>query len=177
MASQLTADDAKQSLIAHVESKGIEVFVKYGPQIGWGELQRVIADRAYVRYPCRIEFDAAPLLPGEFAHPVQQGAAPEEGFTMFVHPRFMLELDRVAYLVLYQLVAINYGEFASADEAETFGAAALGLTRDEYYTALCAMSDEIGGDAGVAVAPAPGCEWEPPQSQGCTCGGSGGHCG
>jgi hypothetical protein len=49
-------------------------------------------------------------------------------------------------LVLYQLVAVNYGEFASADEAETFGAAALGLTRDEYYAVLCAMADEIGGN-------------------------------
>jgi hypothetical protein len=145
MATQLTADDAKQSLTAHVEAKGIEVFVKYGPQIGWGELQRLLADRAYVRYPCRIEFDAGSLLPGECAHPVQDESTPDDGFTMFVHPRFMLELDRVAWLVLYQLVAVNYGEFASADEAETFGAAALGLTRDEYYAALCAMSEEIGG--------------------------------
>jgi hypothetical protein len=146
MATQLTADDAKQSLTSHVEAKGIELFVKYGPRIGWGELQRLLADRAYVRYPCLVEFDAAPLQAGEFAHPVQKSEFPEDGFTMFVHPRFMLELDRVAYLVLYQLVAVNYGEFASADEAETFGAAALGLTRDEYYAALCAMADEIGGN-------------------------------
>jgi hypothetical protein len=175
MATQLTAEDAKQSLTAHVEAKGIEVFVKYGPQIGWGELQCLLADRAFVRYPCRIEFDAATLLPGEFAHPVQQSAAPEDGFTMFVHPRFMLELNRVAWLVLYQLVAVNYGEFASADEAETFGAAALGLTRDEYYAALCAMADEIGGsDMGAPAASPAACgmtRWEP---QACGCGGDAG---
>ena len=128
MATQLTAEDARQSLIAHVEAKGIEVYVKYGPHLGWGELQRLLADRIYVRYPCEIVFDAAQLMPGEFAHPTPKGAVPEDGFTMAVHPMFMRELDRVAYLVLYQLVAVNYGEFASADEAETFGAAALGLT-------------------------------------------------
>jgi len=64
---------------------------------------------------------------------------------MCVHPLFMLQLERVPRLVLYQLVAVNYGAFASSDDAETFGAAALGLTRDEYYAELCAMADELGG--------------------------------
>jgi hypothetical protein len=51
----------------------------------------------------------------------------------------------VPYLVLYQLVLVNYGEFASPDDAETFGASALGLEREEYYAALCRMADEVGG--------------------------------
>jgi hypothetical protein len=45
--------------------------------------------------------------------------------------------------VLYQLVLVNYGEFASADDAETFGAHALGLAKDDYYQALCRLADEI----------------------------------
>src|ERR1035437_6927593 len=145
MAKQLFADDAKQSLTAHVEAKGIEIFVKYGPQFVWAELQRLLLDRVYVRYPCDIVFDDEQLLPGEFAHPVQRGEHPEDGFTMFVHPLFMTQLDRVPYLVLYQLVALNYGVFASSAHAETFGAAALGLTRDEYYATLCEWSDQLGG--------------------------------
>jgi hypothetical protein len=157
MATQLTAEDAKQSLTAHVEAKGVEVFLKYGPRIGWGELQRLLADRAHVRYPCEVVFDAEPLLPGECAHPLQKGDTPESGFTMCVHPLFMLQLERVPWLVLYQLVAVNYGAFASSDDAETFGAAALGLTRDEYYAGLCAMADELGGGETLNdVAPAAG---------------------
>ena len=46
--------------------------------------------------------------------------------------------------MLYQLVLVNYGEFASAADAETFGATALGISKDEYYEALCEMADEIG---------------------------------
>lgn len=156
MATQLTAEDARQSLTAHVEAKGIEVYTRYGPQIGWGELQRLLADRAFVRYPVEIVFDVAGLQPGEFAHPVQKGENPEEGFTMFVHPLFSLELDRAVAGVLYQLVAVNYGEFASSDEAETFGAAALGLTRDEYYAQLCEMSDQVGGAAELLDNPTAG---------------------
>ena len=37
------------------------------------------------------------------------------------------------------------GEFASADDAETFGAMALGLAKDTYYELLCGMADELGG--------------------------------
>jgi hypothetical protein len=146
MPTHLTADDAKQSLTAHIEAKGIEVFVKYGSQLASGELQPLLTDRAFVRYPCEIVFDATNLLPGECAHPLQKGSRPEEGFTMAVHPMFMVQRDRLAWLVLYQLVTVNYGEFASAADAETFGAAALGLTRDEYYTALCEMADQLGGE-------------------------------
>ena len=143
MAKQLTAADARQSLTVHAEAKGLEIREKYGPHIGWAELQRILQDRTCVRYPCEIVFDTAFLQPGELAYPVSKGALPEEGFTMFVHPLFMLRLDRVPYVVLYQLAVVNYGELASADDAESFGAAVLGLTKDNYYQSLCVMADEI----------------------------------
>jgi len=145
MAVQLTAEDARQSLTAHVAAKGEELRAKYGAQIGWKELLRSLEDRAFVRYPCEIAFDSGPLNPGEFAHPVARGERPEDGFTMYVHPFFLTQLQKVPYLVLYQLVLVNYGEFASPDDAETFGAAALGLSRDEYYRILCELSDRSFG--------------------------------
>jgi len=145
MATQLTADDAKQSLNAHVAAKGRELYEKYGPHIGWKELALLLEDRACVRYPCEIVFDAAPLGPGEFAHPVARSDRPEDGFTMFVHPFFMTQLPRVSYLVLYQLVLVNYGEFASPEDAETFGAAALGLSQTDYYAELCVLADALSG--------------------------------
>jgi hypothetical protein len=145
MAKQLTADDAKQSLTAHVEAKGVEIFLKYGPQLDWAALQRLLEDRVYVRYPVEIVFDDAPLFPGEFAQPVQKGDNPEDGFTMAVHPIFATQPQLVPALVLYQLVAVNYGVFAASDDAETFGAAALGLTRDEFYAMICDAADQLGG--------------------------------
>jgi hypothetical protein len=140
---RLTAEDARQSLTAHVAAKGQEIRAKYGPRIGWAELQRILQDRSCVRYPCDIVFDAAPLQPGEFAWPEPKGPKPEDGFTMYVHPLFMTRLDAVPYLVLYQLVLVNYGPFASPDDAETFGAAALGMSKDDYYAALCELADQI----------------------------------
>jgi hypothetical protein len=145
MPTQLTTDDFRQSLTAHLAAKGDELHAKYGPQIGWKELLRILEDRAFCRYPCEIAFDASQLQPGEFAHPLQKGERPEDGFTMYVHPVFMTQLQQVSHLVLYQLVLVNYGEFASTDDAETFGAAALGLLKEDYYNILCAMADQIGG--------------------------------
>jgi hypothetical protein len=152
MATQLTAEDARQSLNSHVAAKGAEIHAKYGPHIGWKELQRILDDRSCVRYPCKLVFDATGLQPGELAHPEANGDKPEDGFTMLVQPRLMTDLPRVPLPVLYQLVLVNYGEFASADDAESFGAAALGITRDDYYAQLCTMADQLG-----ACAPACGC--------------------
>jgi len=143
MPTQLTADDARVSLNAHVAAKGAELRAKYGLIIGWNELKLILEDRTCVRYPCTVEFNAEPLQPGEFAHPVARGEKPEDGFTMYVHPYFMAHLAEVPWLVLYQLVLVNYGEFASAEDALAFGAAALGLTEDEYYERLCELIEPI----------------------------------
>jgi hypothetical protein len=148
MATQLTADDFKQSLNTHVAAKGEEIREKYGPEIGWKELLQVLADRSLVRYPCEIIFDASSLLEGEFAHAMPNTENPQDGFKIYLHPFFSLQLERVPHMVFYQLVRVNYGEFASADDAEVFGASALGLSKDEYYGILCELADEISGEPG-----------------------------
>ena len=99
MEKQLTAEDAKQSLTAHVAAKGEEIRQKHGPIIGWNELLRILEDRSACRYPCEIVFDDAALQAGEFAFPRPNGEHPEEGFTIFVHPYFSSDRDRVPTLV------------------------------------------------------------------------------
>ncbi len=143
MPTKLTADDARKSLNAHVAAKGDEVFQKYGPGIGFNELQRILSDPDCVRYPCELDFDTAHLNTGEFAYPFAKGATPEDGFTMVVHPCYMTQLARVPYLVFYQLVSVNYGEFASPDDAVTFGAHALGLSEEVFYEVICELADQL----------------------------------
>jgi hypothetical protein len=146
MARRLQKEDVHESVRAHAASRGAEIHQKYGAEIGWDKLLQLLEDRTFVRFPCEIRFDAAPLLPGEFAHAVPKTANSNDGFTIYVHPCYGNQLDRVALLVLYQLVLVNYGPAATAEDAETFGACALGLTRDQYYTALCELSAQVGGD-------------------------------
>lgn len=141
MATQLTAEDARQSLRDHVAAKGAEVRAQFGPRLGWAELNQLLEDRKLVRYPCTIAFDALPLQADEFAYPEPLGPRPDDGFRICVHPRFEADLDAVPALVLYQLVAVNYGDFATPDDAEAFGAAALGVSREQYYQRLCQLAD------------------------------------
>jgi hypothetical protein len=148
MERKLTVEDARQSLASHATEKGLKLREKYGPRIGWNELRRILEDRSVVRYPCEIVFDAAGLLEGEFAHPLPNSEQPEDGFKIHIHPLFMTQLDQVPLLVLYQLVLVNYGEFASSDDAESFGAAALGVDKEDYYQSLCELADLLGGGAG-----------------------------
>ena len=153
MPTQLTAEDGRQSSAAHVVAKGLEIRAKYGPRIGWEELEQILSDRACTRYPCELVFDAAPLLAGEFAYPLAKGSRPEDGFRMCVHPLFQHQLERVPYLVLYQLVVLNYGAFASSDDAELFGAAALGLGREDYYAAVCELAGQLDKCLGTSACP------------------------
>ena len=141
MSRQLTVNDARESLSLHLESKGQGILEAYGPNLGWKDLVRLLEDRRFVRYPCEIVFDNSALEPGEFAHPVPRGERPDEGFVLQVHPVFMTQLQRVPELILYQLVLVNYGDFATSDDAEIFGAAALGISRDAYYEAICELAD------------------------------------
>lgn len=141
-----TSDEVLQSLRDHVAAKGAEINEKYGPHIGWNELLKILEDRACVRYPCDISFDENHLQPGEFAFPLPKGERPEDGFTLVIHPYFATQPERVPALALYHLVQVNYGQFVSNEDAETFGAHALGISIDEYYEELCASADEIGGD-------------------------------
>jgi hypothetical protein len=143
MAQKLTIQDGRKSLNEHVALKGSELREKYGPEIGWDQLLRVITDRVCVRYPCEVAFDAGPLQPGEFAFPAPKGERPEDGYIIYVHPYFAARPRQATYAVLYQLVVVNYGEFASADDAETYGSAALGISKDDYYQGLCEMADQI----------------------------------
>lgn len=134
---------AQQSLNAHVAAKGAELHRKYGPSIGWPELLRILEDREVVRYPCTVVFDATPLQPGEFAFPLPLGERPEAGFVIHVHPHFSQQLAWVPWLVFYHLVVVNYGRFASANDAETFAATALGMDQEEYYRTICRLADEV----------------------------------
>jgi hypothetical protein len=150
MSASPCAQDARQSLNASAAAIGAGIYDKYGPRIGWEQLLLILQDRTCVRYPCEVVFEAAPLQVGEFAHPVAKGDHPEDGFTLYVHPFFMTQLEQVPLLALYQLVLVNYGAFAAPEDAEAFGATALGLGRDEYYRALCGLADELENSASPA---------------------------
>jgi len=140
----LTFEDGKKALLHHVVEKGMVLRDKYGSFIDFDILQRILQDGDFVRYPTRIEFKSQFVADGFFAFTEQISADdPSKGFIIYIHEHFKARLSDVPALVLYQLVGVNYGEFAAGDEAELFGATALGMKKEEYYQLLCALADRI----------------------------------
>ena len=124
-------------------------------------IRRVLADPDIVRFPVQLAFGTTELLPGEFAWPKPRGASPAEGYDLVLHPAFRDREDALPFLIAYHVVAINYLDVATHEEAELFGAALLGMDVDAYYSEVCRLADEALG----APSPAKG-------GEGACCGGT-----
>jgi hypothetical protein len=177
-----TAEDAMEALRAHVVDRALHARTKHGPEMDGAAIRAMLADTECVRFPTRIRFDGSELLPGEFAHASCRGESLSDGFDLAIHPHFVGREEDLPLLAAYHVVAINWLDVASHEEAELYGAALLGLEVDEYYERLCALADEVGARS-LTDLHVPG--WEEqgqpmpapaPSSGGCGGGGGGDGC-
>lgn len=135
--------ELREGLRDHVAHTATLARARYGPRIDADAILRMLRDRAIVRYPAAIRFDAQPLEHGEFAWPMPLGEHPRDGFALCVHPHFETNPQTWAPLILYHLPSINFGDIVSHAEAELFGSTVLGIDVEEYYAALCALADAL----------------------------------
>ena len=143
-----TEADGRRALIGHAEDKAREARQAYAatplPGMSLEAFHALLEDRRYVRHPVRITCDAAPLQSDEFACiQANRSDTPGAGFTLFLHPRFEGNEDLVPLIASYYLVCVNYGEIAGPEAAEAFGAALMGMDREEYYRKLCRVADSL----------------------------------
>ncbi len=144
MDNKLTPKDGKQALLHHVVDKAIALREKYVNFIDFAALDKILEDRDFVRYPTCLEFSSKPIGDGFFAvtEPVSD-ADPSQGYIITIDGHFKDQLGDVPALALYQLVIVNYGDIATSEEAELFGATVLGMGKEEYYQLLCTLADQI----------------------------------
>lgn len=132
-----------RALRDHAVERAAAARERYGPVIDWSTFLELLEDPAVTRFPTTVEFDAAPLERGEFAHVEPAGDTPSQGFRLFVHPRLREREDVLPLAAAYHVVRVNYGDVATRVEAELFGATLLGLDVDRYYESLVSLSDEL----------------------------------
>ncbi|MGD9688241.1 MAG: hypothetical protein AB7K52_05295 [Phycisphaerales bacterium] len=120
-----------------------------GGRIDRAAMNRLLLDRSVVRYPLGVRFDAQPLRAGEFACLEPLGAHPSDGFCLFIHPLFENVDELIPLLIAYYIPSVNYGDVATHIEAETYGAALLGLDVEEYYRILCSVADTVSAEGGT----------------------------
>lgn len=140
----ITAETARAAFLDHLADKAMAARLKYGLYIDTDTILRMLDDRAVVRYPTAIVFDASPLQPHEFAFPQPVGFHPSDGYALCIHPRARQQREVLPLLIAYHIPVINYGDVVDAGAAELYGATLLGLGVDAYYEALCEIADAMG---------------------------------
>ncbi|MES9901766.1 MAG: hypothetical protein ABW168_03670 [Sedimenticola sp.] len=127
----------------HVIEKAIQVRALYGPLIDYPTVLQIIEDRRCIRYPVRIEFATEGIEPGMFARTEAASEVPDDGYVISLHRYFEDRTDLLPALILYQSVLVNYGDLATAVDAELFGSGILGLDRDDYYEQIVTLTDAL----------------------------------
>lgn len=138
-----TESDGRIALREHAIDKAYAARTRHGPTIDQAAILRILDDRALVRFPVRVLFDAKDLNPGEFAHARTVSTHPRDGFILNVHPSLEGRDDALPAAIAYHIPPINYGDIADADDCLAFGAALLGLSVDAYYARLCELADSL----------------------------------
>jgi hypothetical protein len=129
----------------HVIEKAADIRARYGPVIDFATVLRILEDRRSIRYPVEIRFTSEGIEPGLFAKTEANSDDPADGYIISLHPYFEDRPEALPALILYQSVLINYGDIATAADAELFGSGILGLDRDAYYSQIADLTDALWG--------------------------------
>ncbi len=140
---KLTLEDGQRAAGAHALEKGHQLFVKYGKFIDYDTLLIVLKDEEFVRYPTRVEFDSKKVEEGMFGLAQRTSNEASDGYVIYIHEYFKKREGDLPALVFYHLVTVNYGDFATFNEAEEFASAALGMDKEYYYQYVCRLVDAI----------------------------------
>lgn len=131
------------SVSMHASEKAKEIHSRYGPNIDYPAVLRMLDDRRSIRYPVEIRFVSEGISSGMFAHTEPVSENPGDGYVISLHSHFEDRPDVLPALILYQLVLVNYGDLATANDAELFGSGVLGIDRDAYYEQILALTNAI----------------------------------
>jgi len=127
----------------HAMERAKDIRARYGPDIDYPSVLSIIQDRKSTRYPVQIRFVSKGIEPGMFAKTELVSEDPDDGYIISLHIRFQDRTSVLPALVLYQLVLVNYGDLATAHDAELFGSGILGVDQDAYYEQITALTDEL----------------------------------
>ncbi len=140
---KLTLEDGQKAASAHALERGYQVHQKYGKFIDYEALLKILKDDEFVRYPTQIKFDSTKIESEMFGFAQRISTDINDGYIIYIHDFFENRQCDLPALVLYHLVCVNYGDFATHNEAEEFASSALGMEKEYYYQYVCRLTDSI----------------------------------
>lgn len=94
-------------------------------------------------YPTSVVYDSSKIEPGYFAIAEKIFDDSKPRYVIYVHEFFKNTPTQLPHMVLYHLVTVNYGDFASDEAGLGFGSSALNCDKEEYYQVLCQLADVL----------------------------------
>lgn len=135
------------SMVAqHAIDKAKEIRARYGPVIDYPTVLRILEDRRCIRYPLKVQFVTEGIEPGMFGKTEPVSEDLDEGYVVSLHQAFEDRPDVLPALILYQSVLANYGDLATADDAEIFGSSVLDMEREAFYAQIVDLTDTLWAD-------------------------------
>jgi hypothetical protein len=132
------------SMVAqHAIDKAKEIRARYGPVIDYPTVLRILEDRRCIRYPLKVQFVTEGIEPGMFGKTEPVSEDLDEGYVVSLHQAFEDRPDVLPALILYQSVLANYGDLATADDAEIFGSSVLDMEREAFYAQIVDLTDTL----------------------------------
>lgn len=131
------------AITKHAIEKANEIRTRYGPVIDYPSILHILDDRRCIRYPTKIQFVNDGIEEGLFAKTEPLSDNPDDGYIISLHHIFEDQVDILPALILYQSVLVNYGDLATAIDAEFFGSTVLGIERDSYYNQIVSLTDYL----------------------------------
>lgn len=147
----------QRSLLEHVVAQAEVARARHGP-LTPERLDALLRDPACVRHPVRLVHEFGEMAPHQFAQPGHDWRdATGRGRVLYLRPVLRDRPDLVLLAVAYTIPVINYGDVTTDEHCLAYGAALLGLEREEFYRRVCALADFVGAPAHYAEPAAGGC--------------------
>lgn len=127
----------------HASEKAKDIRSRYGSDINYKTILDILDDRKSTRYPVQLRFSTDSIEPGMFALTEAISDNPDDGYTISLHSALEGRHDILPALILYQLVLVNYGDLATANDAELFGSTVLNMDRQDYYEQIVTLTDSL----------------------------------
>jgi len=131
------------ALFEHARFAAQRAQARLGGPLSPASLEQFLSDPLCLRYPTRIIYVRDGLEPHQVAHPFYRQSRNGVFCDLHVDPLLRKMPEAIYLVVAYMAAVINYGDAATPELAELFGALLTGMDPEMFYTTRCAVADSV----------------------------------
>jgi hypothetical protein len=131
------------ALFEHARFAAQRAHARLGGFLNPSNLDKFLEDNLCLRYPTRIIYDRTGLDPHQVAQPFYRQSRDGVFCDLHVDPELQKTPGSNYLVVAYMAAVINYGDAATPELAELYGALLTGIDQEMFYDKMCAVADSV----------------------------------